>query len=122
MIKTDQYSLKFLLKQKIITSPQQRWISKLLGFNFGVEYQAGHENVVADALSRQKENEGMLTTISTPQLSFFNAVRSKVASSQELQQLVDKIAKGVVGAQLSYTNGLIFFKGKVYISSSSPLP
>lgn len=31
LMHTDHYSLKFLLEHCITTSPQQRWISKLLG-------------------------------------------------------------------------------------------
>lgn len=37
------------------TLAQRRWITKLLGYNFLVEYKKGKENVVADALSRQGE-------------------------------------------------------------------
>ncbi|XP_068648893.1 uncharacterized protein [Aristolochia californica] len=44
LIRTDHYSLKFLLEQCLTTSPQQHWISKLLGFDFSVEYRAGRLN------------------------------------------------------------------------------
>jgi hypothetical protein len=49
-IKTDHQSLKFLLEQKIGNPMQQRWVSKLLGYEFVVEYKKGQENKVADAL------------------------------------------------------------------------
>ena len=55
IIKTDQQSLKYLLHQRIGTPLQQKWLSKLLGYAFVVEYKKGSENVVADALSRKGE-------------------------------------------------------------------
>jgi hypothetical protein len=44
--------LKFLLDQHLSTIPQHRWISKLMGFDFVVEYKSGSMNTVANALSR----------------------------------------------------------------------
>lgn len=38
-IRTDHHSLKFLLEQKIGTPMQQRWVSKLLGYEFVMEYK-----------------------------------------------------------------------------------
>ena len=55
VIKTDQQSLKYVLHQRIGTPVQQKWLSKLLGYTFVVEYKKGFENVVADALSRRGE-------------------------------------------------------------------
>jgi hypothetical protein len=60
VIKTDQQSLKHLLEQRVGTPMQQKWITKLLGYPFVVEYKKGKENVVADALSRQADSELML--------------------------------------------------------------
>ena len=52
-IKIDQQNLKYLLHQRIGTPLQQKWLSKLLGYVFVVEYKKAFENVVADALSRR---------------------------------------------------------------------
>lgn len=55
-IKIDQQSLKYLLEKKKIGTPsQQKQISKLLGYDFIVEYKARKENKMADALSRKDE-------------------------------------------------------------------
>ena len=53
IIKTDQQSLKYLLEQRIATPAQQKWLTKLLGYLFVVEYKKGIENKVANALSRR---------------------------------------------------------------------
>jgi hypothetical protein len=56
-IKTDYQSLKFIFEQKIGTPIQQKWITKLLGYDFVVEYKKGQDNIVADALSWRDEDE-----------------------------------------------------------------
>jgi hypothetical protein len=38
LIKTDHFSLKFLLDQHLATIPQHQWASKLIGFDFRIEF------------------------------------------------------------------------------------
>ena len=38
IIKIDQQSLKYILEQRIATPTQQKWLAKLLGYLFVVEY------------------------------------------------------------------------------------
>ena len=53
IVRIDHQSLKFLLEQRIATLAQQKWLAKLLGYAFIVEYKKGVENKVADALSKR---------------------------------------------------------------------
>ncbi|KAL4572797.1 hypothetical protein LXL04_019582 [Taraxacum kok-saghyz] len=43
-VKTDQLSLKYILEQRIVGSDYQRWVSKLMGFQFDVLYCTGASN------------------------------------------------------------------------------
>ena len=52
VIKIDHSSLKYILEQKLSMVFQQKWLVKLMEFDFSIEYRQGKENVVADALSR----------------------------------------------------------------------
>jgi hypothetical protein len=54
-VRTDHYSLKFLLDQRLSTVPQYQWTSKLFGFDFMVEYHPGrlmstHASVLVDSV------------------------------------------------------------------------
>jgi hypothetical protein len=58
VVRTDHFSLKYMLDQWLSTVPQHQWISKLFGFDFKVEYRAGRLNTLADALSRRETTSG----------------------------------------------------------------
>lgn len=53
VIWTDQHSIRFISQQREIGCEYQRWVTKLLGYDFEICYRPGITNKVADALSRQ---------------------------------------------------------------------
>ncbi|XP_019431527.1 PREDICTED: uncharacterized protein LOC109338693 [Lupinus angustifolius] len=52
IIRTNHKSLRCLTDQTIQIPEQQKWLHKLLGFDFTIEYKPGSDNVAVDALSR----------------------------------------------------------------------
>jgi hypothetical protein len=79
VVKTVHYSLKYLIDQRLSTIPQHQWVSKLLGFDFRVEYIPGASNTVADALSLRDTEEGSeLTPLSTPMFQLFTDLHMPV--------------------------------------------
>jgi hypothetical protein len=65
-VRTDHKSLKFLLEQRITTPAQTRWLPKLLGYDYVVEYKKGPDNKGADALSRKVEFNFMAVSLPQP--------------------------------------------------------
>nr|GEX31237.1 protein ALP1-like [Tanacetum cinerariifolium] len=53
LIRTDHYTLKFLLEQRITSTEQHRLLLKLMPYDFSISHSAGKENRGADALSRK---------------------------------------------------------------------
>ncbi|WZY79054.1 hypothetical protein YC2023_025438 [Brassica napus] len=119
------YSLKYLLEQRLSTSPQVHWISKLLGFDFSVEYRSGMTNKVAGALSRCHENDSdedkELHAINVSEDGILARVRREIQNDNKLGELRDKIIRGEESEIWEAKDGLIFRKGVVYMDSNSDL-
>jgi hypothetical protein len=92
VVKTDQQSLKFLLDQKIGTLFQHKWITKLLGYDFVVDYKKGVENRVADVLSRKDGwEEGLsLSLLSIPIANWVEDLKQQYTEDEGLKQLMEK--------------------------------
>lgn len=94
IVRTDHYSLKFLLDQRLSTIPQHQWVSKLLGFDFQVEYRLRHQNIAAIALSRRDTELSSLAVLSVSHFDIFNDLRNEVSTVATLQALRDQILAG----------------------------
>ncbi|KAJ8766009.1 hypothetical protein K2173_020525 [Erythroxylum novogranatense] len=95
VVRTDHYTLKYLLEQRHLSSTHQLWVSKLLGFCFTVEYKSGKANTVADALSRCDSNQSSLLAISMPHLSLFDDIQKEQLASDELFWITESVKRGI---------------------------
>ncbi len=59
IVQTDHKSIIHFKTQQYLSSRQIRWSEFLQQFDFTIEYKAGNENVVADALSRRYDHENI---------------------------------------------------------------
>ncbi|GKE15046.1 transposon ty3-G gag-pol polyprotein [Tanacetum coccineum] len=101
-IKTDHFSLKYLLKQRITTPSQMKWLPKLIGFDYDILYKKGSENKAADALSR------------IPTSAQF--------TDAELQRIItDLVANPQSHKHYTWSNGQLRRKGKLVVGSNDML-
>jgi hypothetical protein len=105
IVKTDHYSLKYLLDQRLATIPQHHWVGKLLGFDFTVEYRSGATNTLVDALSRRDTDTAGLMAISAPRFDFIARLRQAQATDPSLVAILDEIRAGIRATIRSYEPG-----------------
>jgi hypothetical protein len=69
---------------------QQRWLTKLLGYDFLVEYKKGADNKVADALSRRDSaaTEFSFSILSIPVLSWVDDLKAQYLVDPKLKLLL----------------------------------
>jgi hypothetical protein len=87
IIRTDHYSLKFLLDQRLSTIPQHTWVSKLFGYDFQVVFQPGKHNMAADALSRREEETATMHEISAISVTSFQLFEAFKEEAQHLPEV-----------------------------------
>jgi hypothetical protein len=124
IVKTNHQSLKFLLEQKVGTSFQQKWITKLIGYEFTVQYKKGVENRVANALSRRDdwEPEMTLSLLSIPTLSWIKYLKAEYEIDVQLKALLEQWRKGELDLEkFILKDNLLFYKGRIYIGSSQAI-
>ena len=88
-VKADHDSLKHFLEQRLSSKEQQKWVTKMLGYDFEIIYKKGKLNVVADALSRKNEEvEALLCAISIIQPDWITEARDEWKKDEEVWTLV----------------------------------
>jgi hypothetical protein len=67
------------------TIPQHQWVSKLVEFDFRVEYKSGTTNIIADALLCQDtEAQAMALPLPAPSFKLFEDLRGAYTTETAL--------------------------------------
>ncbi len=85
---TDNNPLKYVMSSAKLDATGQRWVSRLAGFEFDVQYRRGQSNANADALSRLSTQEVAETLQTCPQ--WMRSTEPQQGVGQPLQSLVSQ--------------------------------
>lgn len=124
VVRTDQKTLKILLEQRVGTKAQQKWITKLLYFNFTIEYKKGKETSAANSLSRNcaqpLSEDGVLAMVTFPYPLWLEKVKSSYLYDVKLKYLLNKLERQEkIPIGYGLLNGLILRKGIILIVADS---
>lgn len=121
IIFTDHKSLKELIAQVIQTPEQQVYLSKLLGYDFTIQYKTGKTNLVADALSRIGNTPTQCFSLTMPHYVFLDDLKTALQSSPEFTTLFQQIEHRP-DSHPSYkiAQGFIFYEGRIWLDPQSP--
>jgi hypothetical protein len=119
IVKSNHYSLKFLLDQRLATIPQHQWVGKLLGFDFTVEYKPGHQNIVDDALSCRDVPTGHAYALTGTSFDLSKALRQAAHTDPTLVTFREQLESGELGQPWALIDGIVTFHQRAYVSPAS---
>lgn len=118
---SDQKALKFLLEQREVQPQFQKWLVKLLGYEFKILYQLGLNKKAANALSRIPPRVE-LRILPPPALLDISVMQKKVEANKVLQEIVERLKQDPSNVpKFSCEHGRLLYKGRLVLSSSSSL-
>ena len=106
------------------TPEQHRYLIRLLGFEYTIQYRPGHENGVADALSRiaGEDAKASFYLLSSPQFSFLTDLKEELATNHEFLALHEKIQMDPdAAAEYRIENGLILQRRRIWLPTGSSI-
>ena len=116
-VKMDHDSLKNFLEQILSLEEQQKWVTKMLGYDFEIIFKKGMLNVVADALSRKNEEvEALLCAISIIQPDWITEASDEWKKDEEVWTLIQKLQQDPSTSNtFSWKNYSLWYKDRLYI-------
>lgn len=79
------------MENRLATPFQQKWLSKLLGFDYEINYKKGTENKVADAFSRVTNAELLQLVVTSIHSSLYETIQESWEKDPFLQKLITEL-------------------------------
>ncbi|KAH9722902.1 hypothetical protein KPL70_006891 [Citrus sinensis] len=98
----------------LATPEQQKWVAKLLGYDYEIKYQPKKENLAADALSR-RPNSPLFNPIFISRVSLWDDIRKAAEMDLYMKKIFQQAANDPAGNYV-VKNGLCFYKQRMVVS------
>ncbi|XP_056849743.1 transposon Tf2-1 polyprotein isoform X1 [Raphanus sativus] len=127
VVHTDQRSLKYLLEQREVSMEYQKWLVKLLGYEFDILFKPGSENAAADGLSRIDHSGELISSsalfaLTTPSALQLKELYQEIADDIAIQDTIRLIKEGnTVKAGLTVGDDKLWYKGRLVIPKTSTM-
>lgn len=122
LVKTDQQSMRFIMQQREIGIEYQRWVSKLMGFSFDIQFKPGISNRVADALSRKDGEYIEFKALLSVSEVDWTKLDAEISNDALLQQIREEITTGTkVHEGFTIYEGKLLYKNRFVIPRTSVL-
>lgn len=121
VIRTDHHSLKYLVEQRLVTPVQQKWLTKLLGFDYEIRYKKGAENVAADALSRVTSAQVAIAAVTFVNTELMDEIVTSWSNDEKVQEIIRKCEAGTSSAKFTYVDTQLRRKGKLVVGGDAEL-
>jgi hypothetical protein len=111
------------LEQKLSSEEQQKWVTKMLGYDFEIIYKKGKQNFVAYALSRKDEDvESFLCAISIIQPDWIIEARDEWKNDEKVWTLIQRLQWDSSASDIfTWKNYSLWYKDCLYLCKNSQL-
>ncbi|GKC46125.1 ty3-gypsy retrotransposon protein [Tanacetum coccineum] len=110
-------------QKELFAIMEPKYVRKLMGFDFDIEYKPGVANQAANALSRVFEEVEQVTAtflaLSQPLVGFIGDLQGENETLAELLELHQKMDNGELLSGFRRDNGLILYNNRYYIGQES---
>ena len=105
---------------QVVQMPEQhRYLARLLGFDYSIQYRTGKTNMVADTLSRcSEEPSASFFILSMPHFAFLEDLSKELQSHNEFITLREKVhADPATYPDHVLTPNFILYQGHIWLPS-----
>jgi len=122
IIRTDHRSIQYILNQRLTTAFQQKWLVKLMEFDFTIEFKQGRENLAVDALSKQQLVDCQAITILTPESTMLNRIINSLQVDLNIKKLIQDLQTDAsLHKHYTWRHGELRRKGRLIVGKDVAL-
>jgi hypothetical protein len=111
------------LEQRLSLEEKQKWVTKILVYDFEIIYKKGKKNVVADALPRKDEYvEAFLCAISIIQPDWIIEARDEWKNDEKVWTLIQRLQQDSSASDtFTWKNDSLWYKFCLYLCKNTQL-